>query len=124
MMNGLDIYNSIGAFSEVLGASGHRQIQMLFANLLTRIDQASLAIDNNNIVKKCSSISAANDIVIYLRECLNFSVDKTLATRLDRIYAHLEKQLFAANASNSKPSLDNCREIINNLKTWWDKLND
>ncbi len=124
MMNGLDIYSSIGTFSEVLGASGHRQIQMLFTNLLTRINQANLAIDNNDIIKKCASISAANDIVIYLRECLNFSADKTLATRLDKIYAHLEKQLFTANASNDKPALENCKEVITNLKTWWDKLDE
>lgn len=124
MMNGLEIYSNIGAFSEVLGASGHRQIQMLLDKLLVRVHQASLAIDNNDVSKKCTSLSAANDIVVYLRDCLNFSADKALATRLDKIYAHLEKQLFTANASNSKPPLENCSEIINNLKTWWAKLND
>lgn len=124
MISGLEIYSNIGAFSEVMGASGHRQIQMLFDKLLSRLNQANLAIDNNDIPKKCTSLSAANDIVIYLRECLDFSADKSLATRLDKIYAHLEKQLFIVNASNNKPALENCLEITSNLKTWWDKLDD
>lgn len=121
-MNVLDIYNDIGSYSEALGASGHRQIQLLLEKLLTDIKQGMAAMKNNDISKKCKCISSANNIVSYLRDCLNFEADPNLATKLDKIYGHLEDQLFIANAKNLDSALNDCLTIATNIKNWWDHV--
>ena len=123
-MNGLEIYNNIGIYSEALGASRHRQIQMLLEKLLSQLNIAISAIENKQIPEKCKRISSANDIVVYLRDCLNFEDTSSIAARLDAIYQHLEKQLFFANASSSVVLLNECITIVNNVKTWWDNVEE
>ncbi|MGQ3891074.1 flagellar export chaperone FliS [Legionella sp. CNM-4043-24] len=121
-MNRLDIYNEIGAYSEVLGAPGHRQIQMLLEKLLSDINQSLTAMKNNNITIKCKCLASAGSIVSYLRDCLNFDADPVLSEKLDNIYEHLEKQLFTANAKNNLEALQECQTIAVNIKTWWDHV--
>ncbi len=121
-MIGYKVYSEIGAYSEVLGASSHRQIQMLLEKLLSQLNVAIAAIENNQTVEKCKRISSANNIVNYLRDCLNFEDKSSIAQRLDAIYAHLEKQLFFANAGSDPAILRKCIVIVNNVKTWWDNV--
>lgn len=121
-MNHLETYNDIGTYSEVLGASPFRQIQLLLEKLADSVAQANIALNHKDIVKKCQLIVKANDIVSYLRDCLDFSAADNLAYRLDAIYAHLEKQLFLANSANDLKALAECSIIINNIKTWWDNV--
>ena len=121
-MNHLETYSDIGTYSEVLGASPFRQIQLLLEKLASSVNQASIAMNDKNISKKCQCIVNANDIVSYLRDCLDFSTEDSVAPRLDAIYAHLEKQLFIANSANSQAALDECATIITNIKTWWDNV--
>ena len=121
-MNHLDIYNEIGAYSEVLGATDHRQIQMLLEKLVSDLKQSRTALENNNITIKCKCLSSADNIVAYLRDCLNFDADPVLSEKLDKIYEHLVKQLFISNSKNSQESLQECQTIATNIKTWWDHV--
>lgn len=121
-MNMIETYSDIGAYSEVLGASRYRQIQLLLEKVVTELKIAIIALEENNIAKKCESISKANDIVLYLRECLDFSADKTLATRLDAIYGHAIKLLFNANAKNNADALAESLTIMTNVNSWWNHV--
>lgn len=119
----LETYSDIGAYSEILGASRYRQIQLLLEKVITELKSAITALEEKNIDKKCTSISKSNDIVLYLRECLDFSADKALATRLDGIYGHVIKLLFNANAKNNADALTESLEIMTNVSTWWNNVN-
>ena len=121
-MNGLEMYNEVGVYSEVLGASSQRQIQMLLERLLTQLSVAMSAIEREEINEKCKQISRANSIVMYLRDCLNPSDKSSIALRLDAIYGHLEAQLFLANARNDAAILQQCITIVSNIKSWWDNV--
>jgi flagellar protein FliS len=121
-MNRINIYNEIGETSEVLGAPSHRQVQLLLEKLVNDIKQSMVALELNNITKKCKHVSSANNIVIYLQECLNFEADAALSVKLNGIYSHLGKQLFNANSKNDVEAFQECQTIATNIKTWWDNV--
>ncbi len=123
-MNTLNVYNEIGVYSEVLGASSHRQIQMLLEKVVTQLTLAISAIEKNQVPEKCKLISSANNIVLYMQDCLNFKDTSSIALRLDAIYDHLEKQLFIANARNNPVILHQCITIVNNILTWWNNVSE
>ena len=122
-MNKLKTYSDIAEYSEVLGASQYRLIQLLIARLIKDINQAKIAIEANDIPKKCRCISSAGNITSYLRECLNLKAHDTLPKKLDGIYEHLEYKLFIANSKNSIDTLSECLVIADNIKAWWEKVN-
>ncbi len=121
-MTGLNMYNEVGVYSEVLGANSHRQIQLLLDKTVSQLRLAIIAIDNQEIPEKCRRISSANSIVMYLQDCLNFNDTSSIALRLSAIYDHLEKQLFLANAGSDPAILNQCIIILNNIQTWWNNV--
>jgi len=123
-MNGLNMYNEVSVYSEVLGASSHRQIQLLLDKLASQLHLAITAIENKQIPEKCKRISSANSIVMYLQDCLNFNDTSSIALKLSAIYAHLEKQLFIANAKSDPVILRECIVIVNNIQTWWNHVSE
>jgi flagellar secretion chaperone FliS len=123
-MNKADIYSEIDQYSEVLGASPHRLIEMLIDKSLVHISRASLAIKTKQSLQKRTSICKANDIIIYLRDCLDTSVDPMLVKRIEGIYTQVEKQLFRANCTDDLAALEECTTIMNNIKLWWKNVVD
>lgn len=123
-MNHVKMYQDVGLYSEVLGASNYKQIELLIAKAKSCLHAAADAIENQDNPSKCKHLSRANDIVCYLRDCLSFDVEGDIAHRLDGIYAHLEKQIFWANAENSVEKLRGCEAIIVNIQTWWEKVGE
>ncbi len=122
-MNYAELYQEVGASSEILGASPWRLIDLLSQGLDEKISLAIAAINQQDVQLKCTSISKANDIIVHLRDSLNHESDKDLCTRLDGIYRHMEKLLFWANAKSDITKLEEAQKITHNLKTWWGQVN-
>lgn len=121
-MNRAEIYSEIDAYSEVLGASPHRLIEMLIDKALVTIAQAEAAIKMDQSLQKRAAICKANDIVIHLRDCLDASVNPVLVKKIAGIYTHVERQLFRANSANDIAALKECATIMNNIKLWWSNV--
>lgn len=117
-----DTYKEISLTSEVLGASPWKQIQLLLDKMKRCIKEACTAIRNKNIEIKVENITRAHDIVIYLRDCLDFEANRELSDKLDGIYRHLGHLLFQANAQNDTLSLEEALQIMDNLLNWWSKV--
>ncbi len=118
-MSFINTYKDISVSTEVLGASPWQQIQMLLDKLKECIKLSEQAMHEDNVSLKCQKILRAEDIVCYLRECLQNDADKVLSQKLDGIYDHLQKILFLANARNDPQYLTAAAEITNNLIQWW-----
>ena len=93
MNNSVEAYSDIAVTTEVMSATPHRQIQMLYEKCLQHLAAAKTHVLNADTVKKSQSISKANDIVHYLRTCLNFKYEEArdLSNLLDSIYIFIEK---------------------------------
>ncbi|MFI4919792.1 MAG: flagellar export chaperone FliS [Legionellales bacterium] len=132
------MYQEIGKYSEALGASSHKQIDLILAKAKTDIRGAIQAIEQQDILTKCKLISNANSIVVYLQSCVRTEavgseVEGELAQRLNGVFGHLEEQLLKANISSSLKNLragdqsstkilKECDQIIVNIHAWWEKV--
>lgn len=114
-----DTYREIGLSTEVMGADPWQQVKLLLDKLKACIVDADKALTQQDIALKCKKILRAHDIVIYLRESLNFEGDAVLAKKLDGIYGHMERLLFQANAKNDQSLLSEAATISQNLINWW-----
>jgi len=120
--NHIKMYQDVGNYSHILGASPYQQIEILFEKALKDIRLAIKGMQENKPNIKGIGIVSADNIVCYLRECLNLEQGGELALKLDKIYAHLTQELFFANAENNPQKLEACLLILTNLKTWWEKV--
>ncbi len=119
-------YDTIAAETEVLDASPHRLIQLMFNRCLQQMQLAKHFIERKEINKKCEAIAKAHDIVIHLRAALNHDEPnaKQLSEKLNNVYQYIEKCLFKANLRNDLASLDDAIAKLMPIKTSWDNIGE
>lgn len=124
MNNSFEIYGDIELDSDVMTASNHRLIQLLFEKCMKQIQQAKIHIINKNIKQKHATIQKANDIVIYLREILNVEDESTkkIAGLLDSVYESVGKALLYATLNNDIDYLDHAYKLLTTIKEGWDGM--
>jgi len=126
MNNQIEMYNDVELTSEVMSASSHRLIQLLFENVLQRMKLAKLTMINNNHNEKLKHLSKACSIFEYLRLCLKAEDKKSqeLTELLSLIYIRSEKNLFYAGLKNDVSYIDETILMISNVKEGWDGIKD
>jgi flagellar secretion chaperone FliS len=116
-------YASVKVQTNVLVASPHRLIQMLFEGALERIAQAKGAMQQYQIARKGELISKAINIVAGLQGSLD---DKAaggdLALKLDGLYDYIIRRLSQANYENNPEILDECGRLLSEIKMAWDDI--
>lgn len=115
-------YSSVKTHTNVLDASPHRLIQMLFEGCLERIAQAKGAMLQNQIARKGELISKAINIIGGLQGSLNDKEGGDLAANLESLYDYIERRLLVANLENDPDILDECGRLLSELKSGWDAI--
>lgn len=118
------IYSDIGISTEVMSASSHRLIQLLFEKCMQQMQLAKEYIKNNERVNRNDSIAKANDIIIYLRSCLNIENESTkqFSAQLDSTYLIIQKCLLNAMLKNDIEYLELATMMLTNIKSGWDQI--
>lgn len=126
MGNPQNLYSDIELTTEVMDASKHRLIQLLYEKCLQQISFAKNAIVDKDIKRRHQTIAKAGDIVHYLRTCLNFKDDQTkeLSSLLDINYVFVEKCLLKATLKNDIEPLDQAHLVLSTIKSGWDGIAD
>lgn len=117
-MKGINEYKTVGAES----ASPHKLIQMLFDTYLVRVDQATLAIENQDMNAKGTAISKALAIMGGLEEGLDLEKGGELAENLQSLYRYVRQRLLVATDKNDAEALKEARELIFQIKGAWDQI--
>lgn len=117
-------YSNVKVQSSVDQASPYRLIQMLFEGALERIAQAKGAMQQNQIAKKGELIGKAVNIVGGLQGSLNDNEGGSLAANLDALYDYIIRRLVQANHENNVEYLDECAQLIGEVKSGWDAIAD
>jgi len=117
-------YSQVKNQSNVLDASPHRLIQMLFEGALERIAQAKGAMQQNQVARKGELIGKAINIVGGLQGSLNDKEGGQLAANLESLYDYIIRQLSKANFNNDPALLDECGRLLSELKSGWDAIAD
>jgi flagellar secretion chaperone FliS len=117
-------YSSLKTQTNIVDASPHRLIQMLFEGALERIAQAKGALLQNQIARKGELIGKAINIVGGLQGSLNDKEGGQLAANLNELYDYIIRRLSRANYENDAEILDECGRLLGELKAGWDAIAD
>ncbi|UTF60803.1 flagellar export chaperone FliS [Gilvimarinus sp. DA14] len=117
-------YQQVNVQSSVVDASPHRLIQMLFEGALERIAQAKGAMLRSDIALKGELISKAIKIIQGLQGSLNDNEGGDLAANLDQIYDYIIRTMIQANRQNKPELLDECGQLLGEIKSAWDQIAD
>lgn len=116
-------YTKIGFESEVLGASPHRLIAMLFDGALREITNARKGIQHRQIAAKGVAIGRAISIIGEgLNATLNMEAGGELAQNLRRLYDYMGVRLAEANLNNDITILDEVTRLLTELKAGWNGI--
>lgn len=115
-------YSALKTQTNIVDASPHRLIQMLFEGALERIAQAKGAMVQNQIARKGELIGKAINIVGGLQGSLNDKEGGQLAANLDGLYDYIIRRLSKANYDNDPDALDECGRLLGELKGGWDAI--
>ncbi len=119
----LSAYTDIEASSEVMSASGYRLIQLLFEKFLQQINLAKTHLNNDAKLERNNCITKANDIITYLRSCLNFDESTNeFSTQLNLTYVNVQRCLINATLKNDVEYLELASMMITNVKSGWDQI--
>lgn len=117
-------YSSLKTQTNIVDASPHRLIQMLFEGALERIAQAKGAMQQNQIARKGELIGKAINIVGGLQGSLNDKEGGQLAANLNELYDYIIRRLSRANYESDPEILDECGRLLGELKAGWDAIAD
>lgn len=122
MRGSIKAYKKISVDSQLSMASPHKVIQMLLAGAIERLIQGKVAMENNDISLKGERLGKALDIIISLKSCLSMDEEGDVADNLAALYGYMIKQITLANRDNNSLLIDECIDILREIKSAWDKI--
>lgn len=115
-------YQQVNTQAQLVEASPHYLVQMLFNGALDRLAQAQGAVMRGQVAEKGILIGKAIKIVGGLRAALNKDQGGELAENLDALYAYMSQQLTQANLKNDVTVLRHVSALLRELKEGWDGI--
>jgi flagellar secretion chaperone FliS len=120
---GASAYARVGVQTDVMSASPHRLIALLFAGARQAIAQARLYLQHGQIGMRGEAIGKAIRIVEEgLRGSLNLNAGGELAVRLDALYTYIGRRLLQANAEASEPMLAEADRLLATVEHGWNGI--
>ena len=122
-MRGAAAYGRVSVESNVLSASPHQLIAMLYEGAQKQIKAASLHMENGNVAEKGKAISKALDIVNSgLLAALDKEKGGEIAERLEGLYNYISSLLLSANAQNDVAKLNEAAALLENIGSAWKEI--
>lgn len=120
---GAGAYASVGVESNVLAASPHQLIDMLFDGAGVAIRTAGMHMQAGRTAAKGEAISRALDIVNNgLLAALDVQRGGELAQRLASLYEYIARRLLSANLHNDKAALDEAGQLLEEIGSAWREI--
>ncbi len=117
---GAAAYARIGVESDVMAASPHRLISLLFEGAIVAIRAARRHMENGQPEKKGEAVSRALDIVNNgLLAALDMERGGELSQRLAALYDYVARRLLQANLHNDAAALDEAAGILGDIGSAW-----
>ncbi|RUO35903.1 flagellar export chaperone FliS [Aliidiomarina sanyensis] len=122
-MRGAAAYGRVSVESNVLSASPHQLISMLFDGAQQAIKAARLHMQNGNVAEKGKAISKAIEIVNSgLLAALDKEKGGELAERLESLYTYITSLLLKANLKNEEALLDEAARLLEDIGSAWKEI--
>lgn len=122
MRGSLQSYRKVSLESEIIVASPHSIIQLMFAGALQRLAQARYAMEQNDLANKGVYIGKAVSIIIGLQNSLNMDAGGQIAKNLSDLYDFMLRKITEANLNNDVKAIDDVCDILRTIKEGWDAI--
>ncbi len=116
-------YARVGLESDVMSASPHRLIVLLFQGADTAIGTALVHLQDGNVAEKGQAVSKALDIVNNgLLAALDRERGGELAERMGALYEYIARLLLNANLQNDEKGFVEARRLLGELASAWNEI--
>ncbi|MDR1855428.1 MAG: flagellar export chaperone FliS [Azoarcus sp.] len=115
-------YAQLGRESDIVTASPHRLIVLLFEGAETAINVAKVHAEHGRIAERGTSISKAIDII---NNGLKVSLDMRqgeLAVRLASLYDYMVARLLYANMKNDLDAMQEVLKLLGEIHEAWNQI--
>lgn len=120
---GASAYSRVGVESDVMSASPHRLISLLFDGADSAIRTAAIHLRDGNVVEKGKSISRALDIVNNgLLAALDRERGGELAGNMASLYEYIARLLLRANLRDDLDALEEAGRLLGDLAGAWREI--
>jgi flagellar protein FliS len=124
-------YRAVRSHGLVADASPARLVQIMFEQMLAQLATAQgcmARIEGNlplsEIKTKCTALNKAVRLIIQLNESLDMERGREIAQNLRSLYDYMLNRLTLANASNDPKIVGEIINLVQTIKTGWDKIVD
>ncbi len=121
--NTAQAYTSIGLETNILSASPHRLIVLLYEGAELSIRMAIKHIHDGDLMKKSAAITKASSIIHDgLRAALDHGQGGDIAQKLDALYDYMGKRLMLAHLRNETAPLEEVLGLLRELREAWQQI--
>lgn len=118
-------YAKLGVETAVQTADPHQLIVLLFEGARAAIAMARLAMDQDKVDMRGTSISKAIDIISNgLQVSLDLQTGGDLAAKLNALYSYMARRLLHANANNDRQALEEVDGLLGEIHGAWVEIAD
>jgi flagellar secretion chaperone FliS len=118
------MYSKVGLETDVLNASPHRLVGLLFDGLFDAMSQARGAIQSrNNELKNRTLTRAVRILDEGLKAALNLE-SGALATDLRDLYAYMCMRLTHANLHTDTAAIEECQRLLTPVREAWNAIGE
>lgn len=124
-------YRAVRSHGLVADASPARLVQIMFEQILAQLATAQgcmVRIKGNlpleEVKTKCTALNKAVRLIIQLSESLDMERGREIAQNLRALYDYMLNRLTLANASNDPKIVGEIINLVQTIKTGWDKIVD
>lgn len=127
MVKKISVYQEVELQTKVAGASPHRLVQLLYESALANLQLAQQLLRVNapdkdqSLLLERSLIKALN-IVLELRDSLDFTVSTELPHNLDLLYDYIQRRLLHARIKKDAAAVIESISLLETLKSGWDAI--
>lgn len=120
MMFGAKAYATVGLETDVVGASPHELILMLYDGLLKCVKDARNSLKAGDVKAKCDHVTKALRIVDEgLKAAVDTRVGGDLPGQLMSLYDYLSRELLQASLHNDDMRFAACADVTSELREAW-----
>lgn len=112
-------YRDVDTNSRVAGASAHELVNILFDEVLLRLDQTIKHAERNDIAAMLQARARASNILNGLEESLDYEKGGDLAIALNKIYGEAGRRINAANNPSKIDNLVSARDMLAEISDAW-----
>lgn len=115
-------YRDIELQAKINDASPHKLIEILFDELLFKLQYALQFAEEGEHEKQDDNIQKAIDIVMELHGSISTQVESDLPYNLSRLYEYIQRQLLRARIRNTVPILDEMISLVEPVASGWREI--